>query len=126
MAALEPQIMILDEPSSNLDRRTIENLREIIAGWKKEGKTILISEHRLWYLKDLIDRAVFLRDGEIVKEWNAQEFGALSDGDLASLELRTTRLEETRLLHDAGDQGSSRSEERRVGKECRSRWSPYH
>lgn len=107
VAALEPQIMILDEPSSNLDRRTIENLREIIAGWKKEGKTILISEHRLWYLKDLIDRAVFLRDGEIVKEWNAQEFGALSDGDLASLELRTTRLEETRLLHDVGDPGES-------------------
>ena len=26
---------------------------------------------------------------------------------------------------NAGDTGSSRSEERRVGKECRSRWSPY-
>ena len=24
------------------------------------------------------------------------------------------------------DDGSPRSEERRVGKECRSRWSPYH
>ena len=24
------------------------------------------------------------------------------------------------------DDGWSRSEERRVGKECRSRWSPYH
>src|SRR3712207_7934931 len=26
----------------------------------------------------------------------------------------------------AADAGESRSEERRVGKECRSRWSPYH
>ena len=33
-----------------------------------------------------------------------------------------------RAGHDAGDgrSGLTRSEERRVGKECRSRWSPYH
>src|SRR5260221_10268456 len=30
------------------------------------------------------------------------------------------------LLYDAGEKGLMRSEERRVGKECRSRWSPYH
>ena len=29
-------------------------------------------------------------------------------------------------LASAGTSGSMRSEERRVGKECRSRWSPYH
>src|SRR5260221_12360759 len=31
-----------------------------------------------------------------------------------------------KLLHALIDYGVSRSEERRVGKECRSRWSPYH
>src|SRR3712207_8279137 len=30
------------------------------------------------------------------------------------------------LVHDAGERDVLRSEERRVGKECRSRWSPYH
>ena len=30
------------------------------------------------------------------------------------------------LLVDAGAKDNMRSEERRVGKECRSRWSPYH
>src|SRR2546430_9036713 len=30
------------------------------------------------------------------------------------------------LLVIDGEQGVTRSEERRVGKECRSRWSPYH
>ena len=29
-------------------------------------------------------------------------------------------------LYEREDEGSTRSEERRVGKECRSRWSPYH
>src|SRR2546427_6575700 len=31
-----------------------------------------------------------------------------------------------RVKTEAGRRGPSRSEERRVGKECRSRWSPYH
>ena len=31
-----------------------------------------------------------------------------------------------RRVHTAGKNKSTRSEERRVGKECRSRWSPYH
>ena len=31
-----------------------------------------------------------------------------------------------KLVQDLNDIGLSRSEERRVGKECRSRWSPYH
>src|SRR2546422_8211448 len=38
-------------------------------------------------------------------------------------------LENVRLVRDANDNGlvdGGRSEERRVGKECRSRWSPYH
>ena len=30
------------------------------------------------------------------------------------------------LWHNFGSKDNYRSEERRVGKECRSRWSPYH
>src|SRR5690242_21063036 len=33
---------------------------------------------------------------------------------------------EAQAVHAAGAQAFQRSEERRVGKECRSRWSPYH
>src|SRR5687768_17735973 len=36
------------------------------------------------------------------------------------------RPEPTRVVHDHDQPPFSRSEERRVGKECRSRWSPYH
>src|SRR5215510_931651 len=43
------------------------------------------------------------------------------------LEERSTALEEElRLALAPTDPADSRSEERRVGKECRSRWSPYH
>src|SRR5260370_35628602 len=55
-----------------------------------------------------------------------------SDGDLAyQIGPRVAELAELRStrhpLTDTADMAvSSRSEERRVGKECRSRWSPYH
>ena len=35
-------------------------------------------------------------------------------------------LPQRRAQSNKGSYGSVRSEERRVGKECRSRWSPYH
>src|SRR6266702_5332273 len=50
--------------------------------------------------------------------------------DVCSSDLGGTGLERDALrrllLHDARPAVSLRSEERRVGKECRSRWSPYH
>jgi len=35
-------------------------------------------------------------------------------------------VEQAEMLEDIRDYDTARSEERRVGKECRSRWSPYH
>ena len=94
VAALLPHIILLDEPSSNLDWSAIRDLRKIMKLWKNQGKTIIISEHRLWYLKDIIDRVLYLEQGEIVHEWTQERFAALSDSELASYELRPLNLEE--------------------------------
>ena len=58
--AMGPKLYILDEPTANLDRETIERLHDQIAYLKSRGHTILIAEHRLYFLADLIDRAVYL------------------------------------------------------------------
>lgn len=92
-AMLNPQIYVLDEPSSNLDASSIMNLRNILASWKKQGKTIVISEHRLYYLKDIADRYIYLKDGEIRGEYGAEEFAALKDEERKSMGLRTFLLE---------------------------------
>lgn len=94
VAALFPEIIILDEPSSNLDWDSIRDLSEMMKIWKQQGKTIIISEHRLWYLKDIIDRAVYLEKGRIVREWNRETFCLLTEEELASYELRPVHLEE--------------------------------
>ena len=46
--AMNPQIYLLDEPSSNLDMRSIQELGEHLRLIKSQGKTILIAEHRLY------------------------------------------------------------------------------
>jgi energy-coupling factor transport system ATP-binding protein len=61
----DQDVIVLDEPSSNLDMETIRKIRNIIVEWKNKGKTIIISEHRFFYLNDLIDRFVIMNDGKI-------------------------------------------------------------
>ena len=56
--AMNPEIYLLDEPSSNLDMTSIQELAEHLRLIKSQGKTILIAEHRLYYLMDLADRIV--------------------------------------------------------------------
>ena len=52
--AMNPEIYLLDEPSSNLDMTSIIELQEHIRLIKEQGKTILIAEHRLYYLMDIV------------------------------------------------------------------------
>ena len=92
VAALLPEIILLDEPSSNLDINAIENLRKIIIDWKKEGKTIIISEHRLWYIKDLVDRVLYINNGHIKKEWNKEEFNNLPSKEIEEYKLRPLNI----------------------------------
>lgn len=47
-AAIDPDIYVLDEPSSNLDAYAIADFRKLLMRLKAQGKTIVISEHRLY------------------------------------------------------------------------------
>ena len=51
--ALNPDVYVLDEPLSNLDCFAIRELQGILKLLKKQGKTILLAEHRTWYLEHL-------------------------------------------------------------------------
>ncbi len=84
--------MVLDEPSSNLDMAAIDDLRQVLSLWKKQGKTILIAEHRLYYLHDLADRVLYVKDGEIEREYTPAEFDSLSDGTRKEMGLRPFSL----------------------------------
>lgn len=114
--AMNPEIYMLDEPTANLDEDAIRKLREQIILLKKQGKTVVIAEHRLFFLADIIDRAVYIRNGEIKQIFSGEEFQALSDKERISMGLRTIHQTELRLK-SAGNIESTGSE-RTVGSEA--------
>ena len=59
---------------------------------KEEGKTVVLSEHRLHYLMDLADQFVYVKDGHIEKIFSSQEMRSLNDMQLSELGLRCTDL----------------------------------
>ncbi|WP_315451222.1 ATP-binding cassette domain-containing protein, partial [uncultured Treponema sp.] len=73
-AAMQPAIFVLDEPSSNLDLRSIANLKAVIRKWKEQGKTVVIAEHRLYYLMEIADRVIYMENGRIIKDFLIAEF----------------------------------------------------
>lgn len=73
-AAMQPAIFVLDEPSSNLDLRSIANLKAVIRKWKEQGKTVVIAEHRLYYLMEIADRVIYMENGRIIKDFPIAEF----------------------------------------------------
>ena len=88
--ALNPEIFVFDEPSSSLDMDSMLELSKLMEQLKEEGKTIIIAEHRLWYLKKLVDRAVYLENGKIIKEYSMKEMQNLSEEERCRTGLRHT------------------------------------
>lgn len=96
VSIMEPDALVMDEPSSNLDAASILDLRKILAFWKSQGKTIIVSEHRLYYLRGLADRFIYLAEGQVSRDYSAAEFEQLTEQQRSNMGLRTFALE--RLL----------------------------
>ena len=96
VSIMEPDVLVMDEPSSNLDAASILDLRKILAFWKSQGKTIIVSEHRLYYLRGLADRFISLAEGQVSRDYSAAEFEQLTEQQRSNMGLRTFALE--RLL----------------------------
>lgn len=63
---VDPEIIILDEPTVGLDPHAIKDIRELILSLKKDH-TILFSTHQLYEASNLCDEVTIINHGEIVK-----------------------------------------------------------
>lgn len=90
--AMNPDIYLLDEPSSNLDMDAIGDLKRHLALVKKQGKTILIAEHRLYYLMDIVDRIVYMEQGQITGIYTPKQFREISEAKREEMGLRAIDL----------------------------------
>ena len=87
--AMGPEIYVLDEPTANLDQEAIARLHDQLAALKRQGCTIVVAEHRLYFLTDLIDRAFYLRSGVLERVFTGEQFRSLPDPEREALGLRT-------------------------------------
>ncbi len=72
VSVMNEQIYLLDEPSASLDQKSIEQLAFAIKKWKERGKIIIIAEHRLYYLKPMMDALIVIDNGKIVDRSSCQ------------------------------------------------------
>jgi tungstate transport system ATP-binding protein len=71
---LEPELLFLDEPTSQLDPGATRQIEEIILGLAKDGMTVLMATHDLGQTKRLSQRILFMHQGRLLADANTSEF----------------------------------------------------
>ena len=104
------KILVLDEPTSNLDMQAIMDLRSYVATAKAAGASVLVAEHRLWWLAGIADEIVVMGDGRVTKRLSAQEFASLSAREVRELGLRVRSLNDVAASARVTADSQTRSE----------------
>ena len=94
--ALNPRVLLFDEPSANLDLDGLDMLRGVILDLKERGVTTIIADHRLSYLDGVIDRCIVLETGQVTVDITSDRLGQLPDAWFADHGLRRLRRTEFR------------------------------
>jgi energy-coupling factor transport system ATP-binding protein len=84
--AAQPQVIILDEPTTGLDYRHQRNMMEMLKRLNNRGHTIIIITHSMWVAAEYAKRTIVMKDGRI-----------LSDGPTRAVFAEENRLAETSL-----------------------------
>ncbi|MGO4788628.1 energy-coupling factor ABC transporter ATP-binding protein [Paenibacillus sp. 2KB_20] len=100
---MEPDVLVIDEPTSQLDPKGTEEVFKIIELMKKKGKTIILVEHKIELIAEYADDVILLSEGEVAMQGSSQEiltderalaFGAaLPQYSLFGLDMRKRGME---------------------------------
>jgi len=77
----DPEVLLLDEPTLGLDPAARHDLRGLLRGLARAGKTILLSTHLLEDVQEVCDRVLFLREGALVGDEAVNPGGTPSPDD---------------------------------------------
>lgn len=86
----DPEVAILDEPTTGLDVRAAEGMLLVIERLRAQGKTVVLSTHHMHEVARLCDRVVLLDVGETRFAGTVAEMTALGEGSLERAFLRLT------------------------------------
>lgn len=71
--AMEPDVMLFDEPTSSLDPEMVGEVLNVIKDLAKNGMTMIIATHEMGFAKDVSSRVLFMDKGIIAEEATAKE-----------------------------------------------------
>ena len=111
--AMDPEIMVIDEPTSQLDPKGTEEIFEIIDILKKEGKTIILVEHKLELIAEYAEKVMVLDEGEMILSGNTED--VLKNKILIEKEIGIPQY--TALAYRLMDEGKVKFEEIPITKE---------
>ena len=67
--AMQPEILILDEPTSELDPKSAEEILQVVQNLNKNlGITVILIEHRIDRVIEYVDRLIIMKDGQIIQD----------------------------------------------------------
>jgi ABC-2 type transport system ATP-binding protein len=92
----DPELLILDEPTTGLDPNGARKMRDVITAERERGATVFFSSHILGQVEAVCDRVGILRNGELVAEDSVEGLRAAT-GTSARLRLEVDRIDESAL-----------------------------
>jgi polar amino acid transport system ATP-binding protein len=72
--AMEPRIMLFDEPTSSLDPELVGEVLQVMKQLAKEGMTMIVVTHEMGFAREVADRVVFMGNGKILEDALPKEF----------------------------------------------------
>ena len=111
--AMNPDILVIDEPTSQLDPKGTEDIFKIINLMANEGKTIILVEHKLELIAEYAENILVLDEGEIILSGKANE--VLNNKILLEKEIGMTQY--SILAYELEKAGKAKFEEIPITKE---------
>ena len=111
--AMNPDILVIDEPTSQLDPKGTEDIFKIINLMANEGKTIILVEHKLELIAEYAENILVLDEGEIILSGKASE--VLNNKILLEKEIGMTQY--SMLAYELDKSGKVELEEIPITKE---------
>ena len=103
---MDQDVLVIDEPTSQLDPQSTDDVFEIIKLMKSMGKTIVLVEHKMEQIAEYADQIIVLDGGQVVMEGTPKE--VFSDPDC--LKYHTRLPQSTRIALELKKEGANLSE----------------
>ncbi len=94
---LDPEVMLLDEPTAGLDPRSQSGVIDLLEEWQGSGRTVVLATHDLGVIEEVADRCLVFQEGRLVADHTPKE--TVTDLDLLA---RTGLVHSHRHSHRSG------------------------